>query len=411
MKAELVMVGTELLLGETIDTNSAYISQLLGQLGIDIYYKSTVGDNWLRMIEILSQALSRSDLVITSGGLGPTMDDITREVVAAVTNNKLSLNQTALTNIEDYFNKTKRHMTVNNHKQAYLPEGAICIENNWGTAPGIISVLANGKIIICLPGVPRELKGMMNQTVIPYLTKKTHNRRLLSRTLRFVGIGESQLEAEIKDILTKQTNPTIAPYPSLGEVKLRITAKAETEEQATELILPVEQQLINLLKPYYYGADEDTLESIVAAKLCERNETLVTAESCTGGLIAHRLTNIPGSSEYFERGFITYSNQSKIELLGVNPRLIATVGAVSKEVAQAMASGARQLSNATWGLSVTGIAGPGGGTKAKPVGLVHMCLVGNGHTISEVHRFQGSREEIKFRVSQAALNLLRINMN
>lgn len=410
MKAELVMIGTELLLGETIDTNSAFVAQQLGQLGIDIYYKSTVGDNWLRMIEVLSQALSRSDLVITSGGLGPTMDDLVREAVAAVTNKQLVLNEVALTTIEQYFAKTGRQMTLNNRKQALFPDGAQIIDNQWGTAPGILLELANGKIIVCLPGVPRELKGMIQTSVQPYLATKIERSYLASTTLRFVGIGESQLENEIRDILIKQSNPTIAPYASLGEVRVRITAKAKNEAAAQSLIIPVADQLISLLDPYYYGSNDNTLESVIGARLSERQETLATAESCTGGLIAHRLTNVPGSSNYFERGFITYSNEAKSELLGVEPELINQVGAVSKEVAVAMAVGAQKQAGTTWALAVTGIAGPDGGTPEKPVGLVHISLVGNGHTKAEVHRFNGSREEIKFRVSQAALNLLRTTM-
>lgn len=407
MKAEIVMIGTELLLGNTVDTNAVFIAEELAKLGIDIYYKSTVGDNWLRMIEVLSQALSRSDLVITSGGLGPTTDDLTREAVAALVNRKLKLNQTALKDIQMYFSRTNRTMSANNKKQAYIPDGAVGIKNKWGTAPGILLEMPHNKLIISLPGVPRELKGMFHESVVPFLQAKIQKSCLLSRTLKFVGIGESHLVEIINDVIINQTNPTVAPYASLGEVKVRITAKAESESKAQALIQPVEEQLKLLLEPYFYGVDQDTLEGVIGARLKTRNETLACAESCTGGLIAHRITNIPGSSDYFERGYITYSNKAKVEILGVDSDLIKSVGAVSKEVAIAMAVGAQKTANTTWGLAVTGIAGPSGATEEKPVGLVHIAVARNGHTKAKVYNFSGNREEIKFRTSQEALNLLR----
>ena len=406
MKAELVMIGTELLLGETIDTNAAFLAQELAKLGIDVYYKSTVGDNWLRLIEVLAQALSRSDLVITSGGLGPTLDDLTREAIAAVTNRPLKLNNLALAAIEEYFKHTDRTMSENNRKQAYLPEGSEMIPNHWGTAPGILLNLGS-KTVIALPGVPHELKGMFTETVVPYLVQNSAKSVLVSRTLKFVGIGESQLVEIVHNELVQQSNPTIAPYASMGEIKLRITAKAGSKTDAEQLIQPVEDRLIALLSPYYYGADQDTLEAVVGAKLKARSQTLAAAESCSGGLIAHRITNVPGSSDYFERGYVTYSNHAKVELLGVDPEALRKFGAVSEIVAIQMAEGARLRAKTDWAISVTGIAGPGGGTAAKPVGLVHMAVAGAGYTKAKEFRFQGTREEIKFRVSQAALNFLR----
>lgn len=407
MRAELVMIGTELLLGETVDTNAAFLAQELAALGIDLYYKATVGDNWIRMLEVITQALSRSDLVITSGGLGPTMDDLTREAVAAVANLPLECSAEALEMIEAYFRQSNRVMSENNRKQAFLPQGAQMIPNHWGTAPGLIVNVQN-KTIIALPGVPRELKGMFAAYVVPYLAEKTKAKQtLVSRTLKFTGIGESALAELVHDELSGQSNPTIAPYASLGEVKLRIAAKAETKEKALALIQPVEEILIGKLSQYYYGADQETLESVLGAALRQRNETLAVAESCTGGLIASRITDVPGSSEYFERGFVTYSNEAKTELLGVDPELISQFGAVSREVAAAMAEGARSRAGTDWGLGVTGIAGPGGGTPEKPVGLVHIAVSAKGNTKAKQFRFNGSRTEIKFLVSQAALNFLR----
>lgn len=407
MKAEIVMIGTELLLGETVDTNAGFLAGELAKLGINVYYKTTVGDNWIRMLEVLSQALSRADLVIVGGGLGPTEDDMTREVIAALSNRPLTLNEALLDKIRGYFSQTNRNMSPNNKKQAFLPRGAVEIENQWGTAPGILIELPTNKLIIALPGVPRELKGMFQTTVIPFLQTKNQASCLLSRTLKFVGIGESHLVEIIKDILANQTNPTIAPYASMGEVKIRITAKASCLNQAKALIQPVEFELKSHLAPYFYGVDKETLEGVIGAILNKRGETLATAESCTGGLIAHRITNVPGSSAYFEGGYITYSNQAKIDVLGIDVGLIESLGAVSQEVGIAMAQGAQKLAGTTWGLAVTGIAGPGGATVNKPVGLVHIAITGKGHTNAEVHHFKGSREEIKFRTSQAALNILR----
>ncbi len=407
MRAELVMIGTELLLGETVDTNASYLAQGLAEIGIDVFYKTTVGDNWLRMTEILSQALSRADVVITSGGLGPTMDDLTRECVASILNYPLALDTEALETMRQYFHTIGRTMSQNNRKQAYLPQGAVAIPNRWGTAPGLIAKVS-GRTIFCLPGVPRELKGMFRETVLPYLAHLANESRLVSKTLHFIGIGESQLEELIKPILLTQSNPTIAPYASYGEVKLRISAKAQSNAEALALIKPIEQQICAIAGKWLYGVDSDTIEGNIANALMERTQTLATAESCTGGLISHRLTNIPGSSTFFERGFITYSNKAKMELLNVSEQLLQIHGAVSSEVAVAMAEGARKNANTHWGLSVTGIAGPGGGTVEKPVGLVHMAVVGLDYTKAEVYRFQGTREEIKYRVSQVALNLLRL---
>jgi len=409
MKAELVMIGTELLLGHTVDTNAAFLAQELAKLGIDLYYKSTVGDNWLRMLETLAQALSRSDVVITSGGLGATTDDLTREAIAAITNKPLKLNLEAVAAIEKYFHDRNRPMSDNNRKQAYLPSGSQMIPNHWGTAPGIICEVGE-KCIICLPGVPGELKEMWSATVAPYLAKKGANSVIISRTLKFVGIGEADLAQLVHEEIINQTNPTIAPYAGQGEVVLRVTAKAENTAAAQAMIQPVEERLKQILAPYYYGADQDTLETVVGNMLRERGETLATAESCTGGLIAHRITNVPGSSDYFNCGFVTYSNEAKIELLGVDPVLIQQYGAVSREVAIAMAEGARRQAGTSWGLAVTGIAGPGGATRDKPVGLVHIAVASAGDTIAKVYHFHGTREQIKFSTSQTALNLLRLAM-
>lgn len=410
MRAELVMVGTELLLGETVDTNATYLAQQLAELGIDLYNKSTVGDNWFRLMRVLSSSLSQADLVITSGGLGPTMDDITREAAAAVFNRPLELDPDIEKNLRQFFARRNVPMTENNLKQAYIPKGAKIIENRWGTAPAFM-LEGDGKTLICLPGVPRELKGMFANTVRPLLAQKCgQNQVLFSRTLHFAGIGESALEDRVADILTEQTNPTIAPYASFGEVKLRITAKANDQQTAEKLIKPVEQQIRKRTEQWLFGTDSETLEGVIADKLIASKQTVTTAESCTGGLVAHRLTNIPGSSNYFLRGFITYSNEAKTADLGVPAEVIAKHGAVSEQTVRLMAEGARAKAGTTWALALSGIAGPSGGTPEKPVGLVYIGLAGKGHTKVEVHQFSGTREDIKFRASQAALNLLRIHL-
>lgn len=414
LKAELIMIGNELLLGETVDTNAAFIAQELAKIGIKVNQKTTIADDLTEITEILSIALKRSQIIITSGGLGPTIDDLTRHAVAAASKQELEFREDALAVIKSYFCQRSRKMSDNNRQQAYLPKDAQFIENLWGTAPGILLELPENRTVISLPGVPRELKGMLLRTVVPHLktksSTKSANGCIVSKTLKFVGIGESDLAEAVDEVLKKQSNPVVAPYASLGEVKLRITAKASNNSEAQQLIKPLENRLKLLLKNYYYGTDNDTLESVLGARLSERNETLASAESCTGGLIAHRVTNVPGSSFYFKCGFITYSNKAKIQLLHVDPDLLQTYGAVSNKVAIAMAKGAKCITKADWSIAVTGIAGPGGATKNKPVGLVYIAVAGKGYTKSEVHQFSGNREEIKYRTSQAALNLLRLTV-
>ncbi len=407
MKAELVMIGSELLLGETVDTNATYLAGELAALGIDVHYKTTVGDNWFRLMHALSQALIRADVVITGGGLGPTMDDLTRETAASVFGRELVLDEQALSGLERFFEQRGRVMTANNRKQAYLPQGARAIANEWGTAPGFI-LEGNGRCLISLPGVPKEMRGMFPATVAPYLTERRgEGSVIVSRTLHFSGIGESAMEDAVKDILVNQTNPTVAPYASLGTVKLRITAKAASRAECTELIEPMEQQLMQRLQPYFYGRDGILLEEAVGQELRKRGCSLALAESCTGGLLGHRITNASGSSDYFMAGFVTYSNEAKQTVLGVPAAVLTEFGAVSERTARAMAEGARRVMGSTWGLAVTGIAGPTGGSDEKPVGTVHMAAAGPSGTHHERHLFRGERQQIKERTATAALDLLR----
>lgn len=412
MRAEIISVGTELLLGEIVDTNAAFLGRRLAELGMDVYYRQTVGDNQVRLVAAFELALSRADLVLVSGGLGPTLDDITREALAEVLGDRLCLDEGALRQLEAHFTRLGRPMTDNNRRQAYRPSNADFITNRRGTAPGILAH-HQGRTIICMPGVPRELETMFEGEVIPRLQGNSNgekNRVIKSRTLLLTGLGESAAENAIADIIKEQTNPTIAPYAGLGEVRLRLTATAAGAEEALALIHPLEARLRERLGDVIYGVDGDTLEGVVAEKLTNRGLILAVAESCTGGLVSHRLTNIPGSSVFFRQGMIVYSNEAKKELLDVPDEVLEEFGAVSPQVAEAMARGVRLAGDADLGLAITGIAGPGGATPTKPVGLVYLALAYDGDCLVEKHTFSGQREEVKYRASQAALNLLRLHL-
>ncbi|PRX31022.1 nicotinamide-nucleotide amidase [Orenia metallireducens] len=407
MKAEIITIGTELLLGQIIDTNSQWIGQKLAEIGVDLYYKATVGDNKKRILDTLQSSIERSDIIITTGGLGPTQDDLTRECIAEALGLDLSKSEDLLEEIKGYFNRMGRNMADNNIKQAYLPEGAVAIANSEGTAPGILLDQA-GKIIVAMPGVPIEMKAMMVETVLPYLKKKFSKAEVIkSRVIKTCGIGESSLEELISDILIEQTNPTIAPLASQGEVKLRLTAKADSEEEANKLINLKEAKLRERIGEYIYGYDDDNLEGVVAKLLWARKLTIATAESCTGGLIGDRLTSVAGSSAYFERGVISYSNQAKVDLLKVKESTLKKYGAVSSQTAEEMAKGVRDLAKTDIGISTTGIAGPGGGSIEKPVGLVYMAIADKNGVESYKYQFNGSRGKVKYMTSQVILNLLR----
>ncbi|HHT27542.1 MAG TPA: competence/damage-inducible protein A [Firmicutes bacterium] len=410
MRVELVMVGTELLLGEIVDTNAQWLAAHLAEIGVDVYFKSTVGDNWLRMVGVLAQALQRADVVLISGGLGPTEDDLTRGVIASVTGRPLRVLPEAEEHVRRYFQHAHRPMPGNNLRQAQFPEGALAIPNKRGTALGIL--LEHGdKTIIAVPGVPTEMRGMMEQTVLPYLTAKQGKRVTRSRVVHFYGLGESAMEELVADLVANQGNPTIAPYAGAGETRLRITARADSDEEAERLIAPILTEICRRGGDHIYGFDGASLEQVVGELLSARSQTLATAESCSGGLLAHRLTNIPGSSAYYMRGWITYSNAAKTTELGVPAGLIAEHGAVSPAVAEAMALGALREAGTTYALATTGIAGPAGGTATKPVGLVYIALADGAGTVQTAEcRFRGERESIKTRTAGYALNMLRLHL-
>lgn len=408
MKAEILSVGTEILLGDIVNTNSQYLAQELASLGIDVYYQGTVGDNENRLLGCFEESLKRSDIVIATGGLGPTNDDITKEVAAKFFNQKLELHEPSWDKIQKYFERLGRVATENNKKQAYFPKEAIILENNNGTAPGAIFNKDN-KIIIVLPGPPREMKLMFDKSVKPYLLSLTDDI-LLSKTIRTFGIGESTLESEVIDIINKQTNPTVAPYAKEMEAILRITAKAKTEDEAELLIDPVLNEIKSRVGDFIYGEGETTLEEVVAKLLVEKKLTIAVAESCTGGMVSSSLINYPGISQVFMEGCVTYSNEAKMRRLGVKKDTLETYGAVSEETAREMAEGVSKMLNTNIGLSTTGIAGPEGGTDEKPVGLVYVGIYINGKTIVKKYDFSGDRARIRLATTKNLLNDLRIEL-
>ena len=325
MQAEILSIGTELLLGQITDTNAVFLAQRLAGIGIPLFFEDTVGDNPPRLLSVLQLALSRSDVIICTGGLGPTEDDITTAGIAAAFATELVLDEEAKKTLETFFVKLKRPVTVNQYKQATIPRGATIIPNPVGTAPGFI-LEKDGKIAIALPGPPQEMQPMWKQTVEPYLRQKS-GAVIFSRTLRFCGIGEGALEMDLKALIDVQDAVTIAPYAKLGEVHIRVTTRAASQQEAEALIAPIVAQIKQLTGSHLYGIDEETLEEVVGKLLREQELTLAVAESCTGGLLGGRLTNVPGSSSYFFGGVISYSNEVKQRLLRVSAETLGTNGA------------------------------------------------------------------------------------
>ena len=408
--AEIVTIGTEMLLGDLVDTNTAWISQKLAALGVGIYRHTTVGDNTDRIVGALGDASSRADLVVTTGGLGPTSDDLTNACLGLLTGRPMVEYPEARRHVDEKFRKFGRTPTPSNYKQALFPEGTRLIPNPLGTAPGAL-VEWEGTIFATLPGVPSEMKRMFEETLEPLIRSRSDGA-IVSRTLHFAGIGESALAEKVQDFLNA-SDPTVAPLAGQGRVRLRITTRAATEEEARGKIAPVEKEILARLGDFFFGEDEETLEGSVGRLLRERGATVALAESCTGGLIAKRLTDVAGSSDYFQEAFVTYSNHSKERLLGVPKELLEEHGAVSEPVARLMAEGVRKLSGADYGLSVTGVAGPGGGTEEKPVGLVYVGLSDADGTTAEkldLTAWARSRTSIRERGANGALDLLRLRL-
>ena len=373
--AEILCVGTELLLGDIINTNAAYLSRRLAELGISVYHQTVVGDNPARLKAAFTDALNHADIVIVTGGLGPTCDDITRETAAELFGRELVFREDIFEQIKDYFTSTCRKMTDNNKRQAMVPQGAIVLENDRGTAPGLVLMNDDeSKTMVLLPGVPKEMVAMYELSVLPYLRSRS-DKVLLSRNVHLFGIGESGAETVLRKMMDEGVNPTVAPYAKEGEVRIRVTACAESEETARRMCdEKIEEIRTTEVGQYIYGIDIDSLERALVEKLKEKGLTFACAESCTGGLIAKRIVDISGCSDVFLGGAVTYANSAKEKMLGVSQETLAAHGAVSEETAAEMARGIRNALGADIAVSVTGIAGPGGGTPEKPVGTVFVGL-------------------------------------
>lgn len=415
MKAEIISVGTELLLGDIVNTNSQYIAKELASIGIEVYHQSTVGDNVDRLYECFKESLERSDFVITTGGLGPTTDDLTKEVAAKYFGQELKLHEPSWEYIKSLIESRGKKVAPNNKKQAYFPESAIVLKNNNGTAPGAV-LRQDNKAIIVLPGPPREMVAMFNESVMPYLKQFTEDK-LISKTLRLYGIGESDLELEILDIINEQSNPTVALYAKEMEVTIRITAKVKDEEEAVRLIKPVEDKIRERVGQFVYtnddiytGESKNVLEEVAAKLLVEKDLKIAVAESCTGGMVSSVLIDYPGISSVFVEGCVTYSNEAKMKRLGVKEETLDKFGAVSEETAIEMAEGVAKGLNADIGISTTGIAGPGGGSEEKPVGLVYTAITIKGKTKVYKDIYSGDRQKIRTRVTRDILNNLRIEL-
>lgn len=407
MGSEILTVGTELLLGQIVDTNASWIAQRLAEAGIDVFYKSTVGDNWGRIEAAIRLALGRADVLLITGGLGPTEDDLTRDVLAHVLQRPLHLDPTVLEAIQRRFAIRRTPMADNNRKQAMVPEGAEVLHNPRGTAPGLF-IRHDGRVVACMPGVPGEMKPMLLEQVIPRIRDTLGLRsRIVSRVLKTCGISESMVDQRIGDYFRDMRNPTIGVLAHAGEIHIRLTCKGEDDAEIARMLDELEGKIRERLGHRIFGCDGDRMEALVGALLRQRGATLAVAESCTGGLIANRLTDIPDSSTYFERGVVAYSEEAKRALLDVPAELLRTCGAVSPEVARAMADGVRRRSGTTFGLSTTGIAGPSGGTPEKPVGLVYIGLAWEGGSLAREERLIGERTLIKYRAAQMALETLR----
>ncbi|QCX32762.1 competence/damage-inducible protein A [Caloramator sp. E03] len=405
MIAEILSVGTELLLGDTLNTNAQYLSKRLADLGIFVYFQTVVGDNSERLKKAYDIAFKRADIVITTGGLGPTKDDLTKEIGAEYFGKKLILHEDLLEEIKGYFKKLNRDFAKSNEKQAYFPQGAVILPNENGTAPGCI-IDEKGKMLIMLPGPPFEMIPMFENYVVPYI-KKYIDGAIVSKVIRTFGIGESHMAEKVSDLIENMTNPTVAPYAKQNEAILRITARAKDEFEAKKLIEPIAQEIKKRLGDYIYGEDEDTLENVVGKMLIDNNLTISTAESCTGGLVAAKLINYPGISKVFIEGAVTYSNEAKISRLKVKKETLEKHGAVSSQVAAEMALGIAKASNTRIGISTTGIAGPGGGSDEKPVGLVYIGLSIDGNVKTIKYNFSGDRQKIRERAAMYAIDFLR----
>lgn len=408
MNAEIISVGTELLLGEIVNSDAQAISQGLSELGINVFYHTVVGDNPERLKAAVRIARDRADIIITTGGLGPTCDDLTKKTIAAELGLPLEIDNKSLEKITGVFKKNGRDMTENNVRQAELPKGSVVLDNEWGMAPGCV-VRSGGLHLIMLPGPPRECVPMFREKAMPYLASLSEGV-IVSHRVNMFNIGEAKMESMLSDLMENLKNPTVAPYAKEGECLTRITAKAPSAAEAEALLKPVLSEVLLRMGSYVYGVDVPSLEDVVVRGLTAKGLTLATAESCTGGFLSKRITDIPGTSSCFLGGVCTYTNTSKSKLLGVPEKLLEAHGAVSAEVAAAMAAGVRACLGADVGIGITGVAGPSGGSADKPVGLVYVALSFNGKSFVRESRWGADRDRVRRMAASHGLDLLRLHV-
>ncbi|NLP34357.1 MAG: competence/damage-inducible protein A [Clostridiales bacterium] len=424
MDVELISVGTELLLGNIVNTNASYLSRKCAELGLSLFYQNTVGDNEGRLTKVLQDSLERSDIIILTGGLGPTEDDMTKEAVARVLNRPLVMDEETKKRIQDYFDFRHRgtkasKISKNNWKQALKIQGSIVIDNENGTAPGYIveyhtkdgkKSTSQTKRIILLPGPPSEMIPMFEASIEPYL-RKLQDTILVSKMVKICGIGESDAEMKVLDLIDGQSNPTIAPYAKNGEVHFRVTASAKNMEEGNRLLEPILEELERRFgENIYTTKEEESLEEVVVKLLAQKKLTLSTAESCTGGLFTGRIVNVAGVSDILKEGYITYSNEAKMNLLGVKKETLEQFGAVSEQTAREMAEGVSKAAHTDTAIAITGIAGPDGGTPDKPIGLVYISCFVKGNIVTKECHFKGNRQKIREQTVIHALDILRRNL-
>ncbi len=404
MKAEMIAVGTEILLGDIVNTDAQVISMGLNELGIDVYYQTVVGDNPERLKEVLDIARKRSDLIITTGGLGPTLDDLTRETIAEAFGKKLVLHKPTLRRITAFFEQIGREMTQNNVKQAMLPSDCKVLANDWGTAPGCVFE-ADGVHVMMLPGPPRECTPVFRTAGMAYLARLAGGV-IVSHHIRIFGIGESTMEEKLHDLMERSSNPTVAPYAKDGECLVRVTAKADTKEEAEQLLEPVVRQVCDQLGDVVYGVDVPGLEYAVAKVLTEKKLSLSVAESCTGGLLSKRITDVPGASVFYKGGACTYCNEIKVKVLGVKQETLDRYTAVSSQTAREMAEGIASAYGTDLGIGITGYAGPDGGEDGTPAGTIYIGIYHQGRTQVRCILSPRGRERARWEAANHALDMI-----
>ena len=408
-RASIVSIGNEILTGQTVDTNASYLCERLFSIGVPVVSCYTVGDEIERIVRALKSAADDAEIVLATGGLGPTDDDLTRQGIARFLGSELQLQDELLRKIQSFFDRRNLKMSVKNKVQAYLPAGTRALTNELGTAPGIMAEIS-GKLIFTMPGVPSEMKTMFEKSVLPKLENLTAGQVIAARKLRCFGTGESNIAEMLGNFMERDRNPLINCTASSGIITLHIIATAGNNDKAQKMVEKEEKILREHLGDLVYGVDEQTLAEVVGRKLTQEKKTIATAESCTGGVLAKLLTDIPGASEYFTQGWVTYSNAAKISELGVQAELIDKYGAVSEQIACAMACGARKKAGTDFAIGITGIAGPTGATEHKPVGLVYICVESDSGSETKRFVFPQNRDSIRFRAAKTALNMIRLKL-